>query len=155
MKKLDLQKRMASQLLKTGQKKVWIDPEKLADVKEGITKADIRVFIQKKWIKKKTVQGQSKSRSKKTRAQKKKGRQTSQGSRKGAKKARTPKKKKWMQKIRVQRKFLQNLKQKQMLESKDYRNLYLKAKAGFFRNKAHLKLYAEKFIKKVKIIGKK
>ncbi len=141
---------MAAQILKVGENKIWMDPEKLPEIKEGITKADIRVYIQKKWIKKKKIVGQSRGRTRETQKKKKKGRRTGVGTRKGAKKARTPKKKAWMNKIRIQRRFLKKLKEIELLNTKNYRELYLKAKAGFFRNKAHLKLYAKKFITKEK-----
>ena len=48
-----------------------------------------------------------------------------------------------MAKIRIQRKFLAEIKEKKLLDSKTYRPLYLKAKGGFFRNKRHIKLYLE------------
>ena len=46
-----LQKRLAAQVLKVGQSKVWLDPEHLKEIKEAITKADIRKLIMKGWIK--------------------------------------------------------------------------------------------------------
>ena len=46
-----------------------------------------------------------------------------------------------MNKIRNLREFLKELKSKELIDNKNYRELYLKAKGGFFRNKRHLKTY--------------
>ena len=73
--------------------------------------------------------------------QKRKGRRKGIGSRKGKFTARLKPKKTWMSKIRVQRDFLKELKLKKLINNQNYRNLYLKAKGGFFRNKRHLKTY--------------
>lgn len=148
MKTTALQRRLAAQILKVGENKVWMNPTKLEEIKEGITKADVRSYIQKGWIKKKVKQGQSRGRARHTHRQKRKGRRRNPGSRKGAKNARNPQKRAWINRIRVQRSFLKKLRDKDHISPTTYRELYLKAKSGFFRNKDHLRLYAEKYIKK-------
>ncbi len=52
-------------------------------------------------------------------------------------------KREWINKIRLQRKFLKELKDKKIIIPSIYQELYLKAKGGFFRNKKHIKLYLE------------
>jgi len=49
----------------------------------------------------------------------------------------------WMDKIRLQRSFLRNLKEKNFIDTKIYRDLMSKAKGGFFRSKRHIKLFLE------------
>ncbi|MAG45361.1 MAG: 50S ribosomal protein L19e [Nanoarchaeota archaeon] len=141
--KFTTQKRIAGQLLKVGTKKVWFDPEKLTEIKEAITKSDIRSLIAGKFIKIKKAPSQSRSRARKIRIQKRKGNQKGPGARRGKKTARLSKKENWMAKIRTQRKLIRELKQKNLIENLVYKNLLDKAKGGFFRNKRHIKLYLE------------
>lgn len=135
------QRRLAAKVMKTSPKKVWFDPERLDEIKEGITKFDIRGLIKDKAIKRKKLHSASRSGARRRLVQKRKGRQ--KGPRKGKRTARLPKKKAWMNKIRLMRKFLKELKDKSIISVRDYRILYLKAKGGFFRSKRHIKLYIE------------
>ncbi|RMF55290.1 50S ribosomal protein L19e [Candidatus Woesearchaeota archaeon] len=139
--RLKSQRKLAAQILKCAEKRVVFDTERIEDIKEAITKADIRGLIHDKVITAKPAKGVSRVRAKKRQIQKRKGKRTGKGSRKGGKKARNPKKKTWMNRIRIQRKFLQELRDKKMITSKDYRSLYQKAKGGFFRSKRHVKLF--------------
>lgn len=139
--RLTAQKRLAGQIFKCSPKKVRVDPARLEDIKESITKADIRALIIDKAITAKPVKKSSKGRIRKNKIQKKKGRQAGTGTRKGTKKARSPKKVTWMNKIRKQRLFLRELKEKELIDAKKFRDLYRKAKGGLFRSKEHLKLY--------------
>ena len=141
---LSLQKKLAAKILGVGISKVWVDPTKSKEIKESITKADIRVLIQKGYIKKLTPNLRSRARVRIAHEQKKKGRQRGIGRRKGRAGARTKKKQAWMSKIRVQRKFLKNLKEKNIITNDIWVKLYRMAKGGFFRSKEHLKLYAQK-----------
>lgn len=134
-------RRIASSILKVGSKRVKFDPDKLSEIKEAITKGDIKSLIKSKAVIPKKKKGISKYRNRKIRLQKKKGRRKGLGSRKGKKTARFPSKKLWMSKIRAQRNLLKNLKDKNLISSKDYKNLYLKSKGGFFRSKRHIKVY--------------
>jgi large subunit ribosomal protein L19e len=141
---LKLQKRLASEIMDVGIGRVYIDPERLEDVKQAITRQDIRSLIRDGAIKKRLVKGSSKGRIRKRLAQRRKGRQKGPGHRKGTENARFPKKKRWMGKVRAQRKFLKLMREKQMLSSSEYRKLYLRVKGGFFRSVAHLKLHTKK-----------
>ena len=139
--KFKTQRRISAQILKVGENKIWFDPSKLEEIKEAITKEDIRNLIKSKSIKKIPFKSQSKVRARKIALQKRKGRRKGQGRRKGKKTARLPRKKAWISKIRIQRKFIRELKVNNLIDSKVYRNLFLKAKGGFFRSKRHIKLY--------------
>ncbi len=139
--RLTLQKRIAADILKCSPKRIWIDPVRTPEVKDAVTKQDIRTLVNNGLIVKKQKEGQSKFRARKTAEQKKKGRRQGFGSRKGAKKARTPAKKKWTASIRLQREFLKQLYDKKILDVKNYRMLLLKSKGGFFRSKRHIKIY--------------
>ena len=127
--KLKNQKRISSQLLKVGKTSVKFDPERLADIKEAITKEDIRGLIKDKEITKRPTSSQSK------------GRQKGPASKKGKKTARLSSKDIWMIKIRLQRKFIKELREKKNITERTYREMYRKTKGNFFRSKNHIKLY--------------
>lgn len=139
--RLNIQKRLASQILKCSEKRIVFDTDRLDEIKEAITKADIRALIKKEAIRRKPIKSISRGRARKIRVQKIKGRQKGHGSRKGKKRARTPKKRAWISKIRAQKKLLKFLKNKGIINKKNYRVLYLKSKGGFFRSRRHIKLY--------------
>lgn len=141
--KLSVQKRLAASLFKCSEKRVWFDEDRLDDIKEAITKQDIKGLVVEGAIRLKPAKSQSKGRARKIKTQKSKGLQKGRGSRKGALRARTPKKATWMAKIRVQRGFLKTLRDKGHVTKSQYQNLYLKSKGGFFRSKRHIKLYLE------------
>ncbi len=132
---LSLQKRLASEILKIGETRVWINPSHLDEVKGAITRADVRRMINHGYIKAK--------KEKIKRPKPKKKRKKGPGSRKGAKGARRPKKEKWMNTIRPLRRMLKKLREEEKIDVKTYRKLYLQAKSGAFRNRSHLRLYLE------------
>lgn len=137
------QKRLASKVLKVPQSKVKFNSLYLADIKEAITKTDIRQLVTKGVIGVKAVMYASRSRARKRNEQRKKGRQKGHGSRKGTNNARSPVKEQWMNKVRLLRSFLKELRDKELITTSTYRDLYRKAKGGFFRNKRHIKLFME------------
>jgi large subunit ribosomal protein L19e len=140
---LRLQKRLAGKVLKTSTKNVKINPANAADVKEAITKTDIRGLISRGAIVAKPIRSVSRGRARYAKAQRSKGRRRGHGSRKGKFGARLERKTQWMRLIRLQRRFLKELKEKQIVSNKVFYELYAKAKGGFFRSKRHIKLYIE------------
>ena len=143
MTNLRLQKRLAADIMGCSEKRIILDPDKLEDIKEAITKADIRSLIGSSVIKIKPIKGISKIRARKIASQKRKGNRKGAGSRKGRKTARLSRKDMWISKIRLQRKFLKELKEKSLINNSDYHNLYSKSKGGLFRSRRHIKLYIE------------
>lgn len=140
---LRVQKRIASQILNCSPKRVWFDNERLDDIKQAITKHDIRLLIGDGAIKEKPVKSISKVRVRKLKLQKSKGRRKGEGTRKGTLNARINFKRRWMEKIRIQREFLKELVSKNVITKKAYRELYLKSKGGYFRSKRHIKLFLD------------
>ena len=141
--RLTIQKRLAAQTFGCSQKKILFDNTRLDEIKEAITKSDIRSLIKDNAITKKKTKESSRARARIRSEQRKKGRQCGAGSRKGKKGARLAKKKKWIMKVRAQRKLLETLRGKGIISGKSYRGLYMKAKGGFFRSRRHIKLYIE------------
>jgi len=134
-------KLMAGRVLNCSPKRVVFDPARAEDISKAVTKNDIRKLIVERAIVKLQKTGISRFRARKIKSQKRKGLQRGQGSRKGKKGARRPRKQNWMTIIRLQRRFLKELKDKDMIENKDFRELYMKCKGGYFRSKRHLKLH--------------
>lgn len=141
--KLKVQKRLASQIMKCSPKRVWFDELMLEDIKEAITKADIRALISKGVIRIEHKKCKSRGRSRLRQQQKRKGKRRGHGSRKGKKTARSPKKDEWVNRIRAQRKLIKKLKESSKITKKSYNELYRKCKGGFFRNIRHIKVYIE------------
>ena len=141
--KLGVQKRLAASLFKCTQKRVWFNEDRLDDIKEAITRQDIKGLIIEGVIRLKPATSISRGRIRKVKKQKSKGLRKGVGSRKGGVKARLSKKDKWKAKIRVQRTFIKQLRDKGMLKVSDYRTLYRQSKGGLFRSRRHIKLYVE------------
>ncbi len=155
---LKLQKKLATKVTKTSKKRVKISPEAQEQVKQAITKADIISLVKEGVINVFSKRGTSRHRARARHLAKKKGRQRGTASKKGKKTARTPRKEQWIKKVRLQRRVLKDLKDKNQVNQKDYRQLYLKIKGGFFRSKKHLLLYMNQhnlIIKKETPIKKK
>ena len=138
---MNVQKKIASKILKCGVEKVWIDPSN-EKVRQAITRRDIRRFIKEGAIKKIP---DKKRKSKPSKPQQR------MGSRKGTKGARRGKKSSWLRVVRPQRKLIKELKEKKQLTPNTYRKVYKLVKGGMFRSKTHLMNYLEdkKMLKKV------
>ena len=132
------QRRMAASLLKCGVKRVWMDHDRTDEIAKAVTKEDIRILINGKAIKKIQTKGISSARRKHVESQKKKGRRKGQGSRKGAKYARLPRKERWIKIIRPIRNDLKKLRDENKIDRSTYRLYYKKAKGGEFRSRHHL-----------------
>ncbi|MBD3155073.1 MAG: 50S ribosomal protein L19e [Candidatus Aenigmarchaeota archaeon] len=132
---LTLQKRLAADILKVGETRVWISPDHMEEIKNAITRSDVRRMIDHGYIKAKTP------KIKKPKEKSKRGK--GPGRRKGARGARSPKKKKWMNTVRPLRRMLKELRAEEKIDVKTYRKLYSQVKSGTFRNRSHLKLYLE------------
>ena len=135
---LKAQKRMAAQILKCGENRVYFDPYLIEDIRMAITREDIRNLIKEGVILKKYEQGISKYRKNVRHERKKKGRARGLGKRKGKRTARTPKKKAWMRKIRPQRRELKKLRDRKLITTATYRKLYKNAKGGMFQSVAQM-----------------
>ena len=140
---LQTQKRIAADILKVGTTRVFFDPARSNEIKEAITRGDIRKLIMDLAIQARPKKGNSRFRIRKNLLQKKKGRRAGKGSRKGKVNARQNVRRRWINGIRVQRAFIKKLRNKEMITKADYHDLYSKSKGGMFRSKRHIKLYLE------------
>lgn len=132
------QKRMASEILKCGESRVWIDPNRIEDAADAITRADIRTAIESGTIRALPKQGISRGRTRHRLAQRRKGRRRGPGSRKGTSGARTPKKADWIQTIRPIRQELKKLRDEGKIDRTVYREFYMRAKGGQFKSRKNM-----------------
>jgi large subunit ribosomal protein L19e len=147
---------MAAAIMKVGRDRVWFDSDESEDIEEAVTRDDIRALIKDRVIQSKPVIGTSRGRANFKKAQKAKGRRRGHGSRKGAKGARLPKKRRWITTIRPIRKVLLELRESKQISSATHRKLYGMANGGMFKSKAHLNMYLKekKLIKEEKVAPK-
>ena len=151
MVNLTLQRRLAAGIMKCSPEKVYFDPSQLSDVKESITKADIKGLIGSGAISQRHSPQQSRGRARKIQQQKAKGLRKGLGSRKGTTNARDNQRDQWIIRIRNQREILKELREKQLIRSPVYQKMLGLSKAGYFRSARHLMLYLnehELFVKK-------
>ncbi|MBS3152331.1 50S ribosomal protein L19e [Candidatus Woesearchaeota archaeon] len=132
---------IASRVLKVGFDRVWFDPNKTAEIKEAITRDDIRKLIVDGSILVKQKVGISRGRARMITLQKRKGRMNGSGSKKGKRTSRLGRKEEWVNRIRAQRNLFSDLVENGNITSETYRILRAKAKGGFFRSRRHIKLY--------------
>jgi large subunit ribosomal protein L19e len=132
------QKRMAAAILNCGETRVWIDPNRIEDVADAITRADIRTAIESGTIRALPKKGIYRGRTRYRLEQRSKGRRRGPGSRKGTSGARTPTKRDWIQTIRPIRAELKGLRDNGKISRKVYREFYMKAKGGQFKSRKNL-----------------
>ncbi len=138
---LSAQKRMAAEILKCGENRVYFDPYLMDEIKMAITREDIRNLIKEGIIQKKYKQGISKHRKNIRHERRKKGLGRGLGKRKGSKHARMPKKRAYIKRIRPIRRELRKLRDRKLITPATYRKLYRNAKGGMFNNVRQLNRY--------------
>jgi large subunit ribosomal protein L19e len=138
---VELVRKLASDILKVGKSRIWIDPEQIDKVAEAVTRKDVKRLIDEGLVRKKPKKGVSKFRSRLLKLKRKKGLRKGFGSRKGSRKG--VKNKEYVLKIRAMRHFLRILKNRKIISVKDYRMLYKMVKGGFFKSRSQIKTYIE------------
>ncbi len=141
MTNLSSQRRLASAILKTGENRVWINPERIDDVEGAITREEIKKLIHEKIITSLPEKGVSRSRAKTIREKKSKGRRQGPGSYTGSPQAGITKKEAWMIKIRSLRRKLRELKANRTITEETYTEFYRMAGSGRFESVADLERY--------------
>lgn len=128
------QRRLASEILKAGSTRIWMDPDQAAKLSQAITRTDIRRLIKKGIIRAEPARKPTPESGARTQGS---------GSRKGARNARLRggSKEPWLNIIRPQRKMLNEFKPN--LKPTAYRKLYRLVKGGAFRSRTHLRSYVE------------
>ncbi len=139
MSDLRNQRRMAADILKCGENRVWINPDKIEEVEDCITRGDIRTAIDSGLIKAKPKNGTSRGRIRYAAGQKASGKRKGPGSRKGTANARVSNKRRWMATIRPIRDELKALRADGQITPSVYRLYYRRAKGGVYKSRRNLK----------------
>lgn len=134
-------RKMAATMMGCGASRVRIRQSKEAE--EALTRDDVRNLIASGIITKMQKKGTSRAYAKVRAAQKKRGRRSGEGSRKGSAGARSPEKPAWIRAVRAQRQLLKELRGQGTLKKEAYRNVYRRVKGGTFRSKSRLMAYLE------------
>ena len=127
-------KRLASKLLGAGQNRIRIKKEELGRAMEALTREDVRALVADGAVYAIPAVG--------PRKKERKGRK-SRGSRKGKKFSRKPAKDAWMETVRSQRKYLNELVASGELPAEHRRYVYGKIKGRAFRGKKAMRTYLE------------
>jgi large subunit ribosomal protein L19e len=143
MTDLSAQKRLASEVLDVGENKIWLDPDRQADIAEAITREDIRELVDEGAVRAEPPKGNSRGKARQRQQKRAYGHQKGPGSRKGKAGARENDKESWQSRIRAQRKHLRQLRDDGEIDSSTYRALYDKAGGGEFDSVADLERYIE------------
>jgi large subunit ribosomal protein L19e len=125
---LEKKKAMAARVLGVGKSRVSLNKERLSEIKEAITKQDIRDLFSSGAIFVKEIKGRRKVVSRKNRRR--------AGS---VRKPTIVKKKDYMILTRKLRAYLYELKRKEKITPEQYLDLRKKIRASIFRSKSHLK----------------
>lgn len=128
---LRTQRRIAASLLKCGEGRIRIDPNRLDDVEIALTRKDVMRLIKDGTIQKLQKSGVAKR---------------SRRKRPGVKKGGLGKKKRHgirVEKVRTLRRTIRDLRNAGRLEKDTYRKLYLMIKGGAFKTKKELLRYVE------------
>jgi large subunit ribosomal protein L19e len=133
------QRRLASEILKVGRNRVWIDPEEAEKASSAITRGDVRRLIHEGVIRAMPELGTSQGRKRVLRHKRILGRRTGPGGKKGLRTSGET----WVTRIRSIRRRLRELRDTRMIEQSSYRRLSLMAKGGTFRSARHLNEYIE------------
>ncbi len=136
--KMSSVKEIASDELKIGISRVWIDTNSTEKVLDATSREDVRKLIALHVIQRKDKKTNSNNRLKKRINQLKKGRRRGPGSVRGTKYARYPRKRRWVTLIRALRSELKTLKDENKIDNKTYRKYYRTIKSGSYVSRAQL-----------------
>ncbi len=138
MPDLSNQRRLASEILKCGENRIWIDPASQEELADAVTRADIRSAIKSGVIRRHRIVGTSRVRARRHAKELAKGRHQGPGSRRCTPCSSVTRKARCMRRIRPQRELLRTLRGATQITPAVYREFYRRAKGGMFRSRAHL-----------------
>jgi large subunit ribosomal protein L19e len=138
---LKSQRRLAAEILKIGENRVWIDPERIDYVESAITREEIKKLIHEKVVQSIPEKGISRARARVFAEKRKKGLRRGPGGKSGSARSKISKKQVWMNRIRPVRRRLRELKDSRAITENVYRKMYDMSESGAFESKADLERY--------------
>lgn len=141
MTDVTLQKRLAAEILGVGESRIRVDPSRLSDIAQAITREDVKRLIDEGAIWVEPEHGITGYSSRVRHEKRRRGHRRGPGKKEGSRSARAGDKDEWVSRIRKIRRFLRYLRDKKIIDKKTYRRLYMLAKGGYFSTFSALKLY--------------
>jgi len=138
---LKSQRRLAAEIMKIGEGRVWIDPERTDYVEAAITREEIRKLIHEGVVKSLPEKGVSRSRARVLIEKRKKGLRRGPGGKSGPARSKISKKQAWINRIRPIRRRLRELKDSRAITESVYRKIYDMSESGVFESKVDLERY--------------
>ena len=138
---LKSQRRLAAEIMKVGENRVWIDPERIDYVESAITREEIKKLIHEKVVRSLPEKGISRARARVFAEKRKKGLRRGPGGKSGPARSKITKKQAWISRIRPVRRRLRELKDSRAITESVYRKMYDMSESGVFESKADLERY--------------
>ncbi len=154
MVNLRLQRRLASSILGVGNKRVWMDPNEINEIALANSRKAVNKLIKDSFIIKKKIAMHSRQRARVRSAERRAGRHTGLGKRKGGAEARMPVKILWMRRQRTLRRLLKKYREAKKIDRHLYHELYLACKANQYKSKKNLADAIEKILYKKNLESK-
>merc|ERR1712087_132633 len=135
MVSLRLQKRLASSVLKCGQRRVWLDPNECSEIGLATSRRTMKKLVKDGLVVRRQVHTHSRAKARAFYEQKRLGRHMGTGKRLGAKNARMPSKLFWVRRQRALRRLLRKLRKNRKIDKNLYHKFYLGSKGNLYKNK--------------------
>ena len=148
MTNLRLQRRLAASIFGVGKQRVWLDPNESSEISLANSRKAVKKLIKDNFILKKKISMHSRTRARVHKAEKRLGRHSGLGKRRGAKDGRMPQKKIWIRRQRTLRRLLRNYRNAKKIDKHLYHKLYLDCKAARHSSKRNLADAVEKILYK-------
>ena len=151
MVNLRQQRRLAAEILRVGKGRVWMDPNEVNEIALANSRKAVRKLIKDNFIFKKKIQIHSRQRALLRKQERRLGRHTGLGKRRGCSDGRMPQKVLWIRRQRTLRRLLKKKKKKKKFDKHLYHQLYLDCKAARYNSKRNLADGVDKILAKKKL----
>lgn len=138
MVSLKSQKRLAAEVLRCGNKRVWMDPSEVEQIGQANSRVFVRKLIKDGLIMKRKPKVHSRARARQHLQAKRLGRHSGVGKRRGTLESRQPSKAMWIRRQRVLRRLLKKYRAAKKIDRTIYHKFYLASKGNQFKNRTVL-----------------
>ncbi len=151
MVNLRQQRRLAASILNVGKGRVWMDPNEVNEIALANSRKAVRKLIKDNFIFKKKIAMHSRQRARLRKEERRLGRHTGLGKRRGCSDGRMPQKILWIRRQRTLRRLLKKYREAKKFDKHLYHQLYLDCKAARYNSKRNLADAVDKILAKKKL----